>query len=222
MIAESEIGHSRQENPAQISKARAQFGLNGGSFKCLAWPWYADFANTSSPNCLRDAHSVGVTLQPWVESHEAHYLWSNCLWKSHFCAKQTACCVPRGKHLHGMAVNVHGFISQPLALAPFLMALRLSRALNEGPCGVKPTQDLNSGHSAVPKMLQKSPETLFCTSVPCCCQQRLKSAFRGTGFYFIKQKHFLEKKVLIFISVPKDQMYHDLPGKKTQLSYTAL
>lgn len=38
MIAESEIKHSRQENTAQLSKADAQFGLNGRSFKYLAWP----------------------------------------------------------------------------------------------------------------------------------------------------------------------------------------
>lgn len=38
MIAESEIKHSRQENTAELSKAHAQFGLNGGSFKYLAWP----------------------------------------------------------------------------------------------------------------------------------------------------------------------------------------
>lgn len=117
-------------------------------------------------------------------------------------------------------MNVHGFKSQPLVVAPFLVALRLSRALNEAPSGVKPTQDLNRGCSAVPKKVQKSLETLFC-SVSCCCQKRPKSAFRDTGFYFTKRKHSLEKKVLVFISVPKDQMYHDLPGKKTQFSYAA-
>jgi len=121
-----------------------------------------------------------------------------------------------------MAVNVHEFMSQPLAFAPFLMVFRLSRALNEDPCGVKVTQDLNSRHSAVPKILQKTPKTLFDTNVSCCCQQRPKSASRGTGFYFIKTKHSLEKKVLIFISVPKDEICHYLLEKKTQLSYSTL
>lgn len=56
-----------------------------------------------------------------------------------------------------MEVNVHGFKSQPLVVAPFLVALRLSRALNEAPSGVKPTQDLNRGCSAVPKKGSEEP-----------------------------------------------------------------
>lgn len=137
MTAESEIKHTRQENPAHLSRAHTQFGLNGGSFKYLAWPRYAEFLNTSSPNSLLwDTHSVGRNL------------WSNCSWQR----RQRAVCPEQHISMGWQWIYMDSY-SQPLALAPFLMALRLPRALNDAPCGVLPTQDLNSRHSAIPKML---------------------------------------------------------------------
>lgn len=85
-----------------LSKALAQFGLNGGSFKHLTWPQYADFVNTSiSLEC--DTYSIGGAL------------WKTFLRQSYLSAKQRACCVPKGIHLHVKALNIHGFVSQPLA-----------------------------------------------------------------------------------------------------------